>query len=174
MIRILRIKREGPTKTSAARSLLQWFYEDIGCDLWVTWLWPSPANFACSMPMSLHFTPGYCWGNGFSGSQSIELSSASKQKYKYISALTIRLRWSSSCWGWRCAAACSSWGCRGPRCSRLGRRRSLKLAKITSLLLPASLLLISVVSVAIKCKTLHIFMTENCINFLEHRTHFFT
>ena len=41
--------------------------------------------------------------------------------------LTILPRWWSSCWGWWCAAACSSWGCTGRGCSRQGMRWFLKL-----------------------------------------------
>ena len=46
---------------------------------------------------------------------------------KSARGLTSRLRWSSSCWGWWCAAACSSWGCTAPGCTRPGRRWFLKL-----------------------------------------------
>ena len=142
LIRILRIKhvlsrRPLTHSLTSARSLLllqPWFYEDIGCDLWVTWLWPSPANFACSMPMSLppscKCTPGYVAIVGKMSWLTKLFVCPRSQKRNDFSLLTILLRWSSSCWGWRCAAACSSWGCRAPRCSRRGKPRSLKWRKI--------------------------------------------
>ena len=40
--------------------------------------------------------------------------------------LTSLQRWWFSCWGWWCAAACSSWGCTAPEYTRLDRRWFLK------------------------------------------------